>query len=77
MGAPARLPVGFDTDVNAPAVAEFEAVQRELEALDGTERNSSAGAFVRALFEDATATTRRRRSQTTKLQTPRRDERDG
>lgn len=50
--APARLPVGFDTDVNAPAVAEFEAVQRELEALDGTERNSSAGAFVRALFED-------------------------
>jgi fructokinase len=50
--APARLPVGFDTDVNAPAVAEFAAVQRELEALDGTERNSSAGAFVRALFED-------------------------
>ena len=50
--APARLPVGFDTDVNAPAVAEFEAVQRELEALDGTERNSRAGAFVRALFED-------------------------
>ena len=27
-------------------------MQRELEALDGTERNSSAGAFVRALFED-------------------------
>ena len=52
--APSSLPVGFDTDVNAPAVAEFAAVQRELEALDGTERNGkSAGAeFLRALFED-------------------------
>ena len=49
--APARLPVGFDTDVNAPAVAEFAAVQRELEQLDGTEkRDGRAGAFVRALF---------------------------
>lgn len=50
--APARLPVGFDTDVNAPAVAEFAGVQRELEQLGSKDTKPSAGAFVRALFED-------------------------
>jgi fructokinase len=49
--APSRLPTGFDTDVNAPAVAEYAAVQLEIENLNDNPK-AHAGNFVRALFEE-------------------------
>ncbi|MDA9098140.1 ROK family protein [bacterium] len=54
---PQSLPTGFDTDVNAPAVAEYAAVQREFVQIDLESKKqkapkSPAGKFVRALFTD-------------------------
>jgi fructokinase len=50
---PKNMPTGFDTDVNAPAVAEYAAVVREFAAMDDLKGKPQAtGRFVKSLWED-------------------------